>query len=1097
MARDDKNNPAPVATEEKSIRKSPLRRVMKWIGIVLAIIIGVPMLLLVALSIWLTPSRLTNLVNTEGSKYLKADIHADKVDYSLWRTFPRFRITTGNITLTSRSLDGASPEIKRQLPDSAEFLGSLRSFTGEINVVDLFMNRYVLHDVSVDGLKLNLVAYNDSINNYNIVPPGGSGFKKVPYIRANKIELKNPGVMSYRSVSTDTQASLRLQSLLLNRETGGNSKENTYRLALGGAVTATSAGLNILTDFPFSLGGELQLRFDPFGVALKDYAIDLGEIKSTLSMSLGVGDDPRIESFDYKIKSVSLTGLLGYLPKEFVPSLQGIQADMHVSASARLLSAWSLSSEDLPSIAVDFNVPEGDVDYMLALSPKGGPTRMKTYAMHHSPIDAEFVFNGKTPVDSYIDVKPFDVTSAGVKLNLGVMITSLTEHPLVSADIGVDADVAQSLPLLPLTPPVNASGNVNVASKVVFSVADFSKEGLEQGLKNFSVTADLKAKDLAINAPELGLKGNVSNFNLRISESSDIFNTTGILNPEVSVKGDLSSAALSMSGGSRLNAGKLGFATGLTYSGLLTPQILAAGLPMSLKGYVDNVRYSDPASSMTIAANSITFTDKVSKHTGDPAYDLLSDGLNISSPRVDLISGDNRLTLSGIDFNGRVSIPEPGSASGPTPPATPSVKAPADSYRGLPHTPELLSFDIPDGLRNFISRYSFSANLKTRRVDIRTRGLRHGNYLSNIDLVINDNEAGIRNIDMMLKQTRANAQAYIRNLKNFLLLPASESNPLAIDMNLALDVVNINALARAYVESKGGMDNIPRHTKVTADDSIALLVPRNVDAHVRFSAKETIYTNLHLFNLGADVKASRGILDIPNLGVGASFGKAAMNVNYNSADIDNMSLNLGLDIMDVDIVKFFKKFHTLLEMMPEMKNLSGMLSANVKLGTRIFPDMYINMPATSAELDVKGRGLTVHQSKFIRKITKMMLIHTDDDIHIHNMDVHAGIHDNLLQLDPFYFEFDRYRLQMLGINNFNGDLYYHIAVDKSPVPFPFSVNIEGEFHHPKLRFGGPTYDDKRAEQVTSRIQEENNINMVLILRQFLRAFIGKAAESGN
>ena len=134
------------------------------------------------------------------------------------------------------------------------------------------------------------------------------------------------------------------------------------------------------------------------------------------------------------------------------------------------------------------------------------------------------------------------------------------------------------------------------------------------------------------------------------------------------------------------------------------------------------------------------------------------------------------------------------------------------------------------------------------------------------------------------------------------------------------------------------------------------------------------------------------------------------------------------------------------------------------------------------------------QSPFIRKITRMMLIESGDPIHIRDMNIHASIHDNLLQLDPFYFQFDRYKLRMVGVNNFNGDLYYHIGVEKSPVPFPFSVNIEGEFHHPKLRFGGGRYDTAHAERITSQIQEENNMNMVLILRKLLRAFIGEAAK---
>lgn len=1094
-------NPADAVNDR---RRSVARSVAKWIGIVVAVLVGLPLLLLVVLTLWLTPERLTSLVNEEGSRYLNAYIHAKNVDYSLWSTFPRFKITTGEIDITSRSLDSVAPGIRRQLPDSASFLGSLKSFSGEINVVDLFMNRYVIHDVSVDGLRLNLVAYNDSINNYNIIPSTGGGFKKVPYISAEKIQLKNPGSMNYSSVSTDTHASLSLKSLNLIRKHGSGVEKNTYSLEIKGDVTAFSAGLEILRCFPFSLGGDLRLRFDPFGVALTDYSIDLGELKSHLSMSLGIGDDPKIESFDYKISNVSLTGLLGYIPKEFVPSLQGLQADIQVGASARLMSAWSFSSDTFPSIEVDFNIPAGDVAYTVALPPQKGRQTLgsATYSLRHSPILASFVFDGSHPDDSYLRVRNFNVAAEGVDADMNLMVTRLTSRPMISTDLTVRADVARTMRLLPFTPPVDASGAINLRSGISFVIASLSKEGLAQGLEDLVVNADIKADNLRIDAPALGLKGSVDNLNLTVAETSDVFNSTGLLNPKVSIDGDITSVGMHMGGGSKLNAGKVGFSTQTGYAGMLTPKILMEGLPVGITGELQNIRYVDPASRTSISAQKISFTDRLSKRSGDPALDLLSDGVTVTAPVIDLSSGKDRLRVHDMQLTARLSMrasQDSASAairriSGAQDNSMGENRNKAENLASLPHTPELISFEAPPALRQFMEDYVLNVRLKTRKIDIFTPGLRHNNYLANLDLTLDDDALRLDNANIMLERTRADLKAGIGNLRSFILNPASENNPLDVDMALSLDTVNINALARAYVESKGGMQNIPRHDHVSASDSVALLVPKNLKVRMDLTAKELLYTNLNLDRLRAGINMHNGLVEIPDLGLASSFGAAALNVKYDSRDINDLSLDLGLDINDIDIVRFFKKFPSLIRMMPEMRNLSGSISAGVKFSTDIFPDMYINMPSVVAGVDVEGRGLTVKQSPFIRKITRMMLIESGGPIHIHDMDVHASIHDNLLQLDPFFFEFDRYRIRMLGVNNFNGDLYYHIAVDKSPVPFPFSVNIEGQFHNPKLRFGGGRYDDAHAERITSQIQEENNINMVLILRKLLRAFIGTAVE---
>ena len=348
-----------MAEDKRQQPHSAGRTAAKWFGIAAASVVGLVLLTLCALSLYLTPERLTSIINREASQYLEADVQATNVRYTLWRSFPRFDVQTDSIVVRSRTLDSIPDSIRRQLPANADFLGAVKSFSGSINVVDLFIRRYVIHDVKADGLRVNLVSYNDSINNYEIVPSSGAGLKKVPYFSAHFVDLQNPGGIDYLSVSSDTKASLDLRSLTLRRLGNLLHPDNDYALALAGKVTARSAGIDILHDFPFDLNGKVRLRFDPFGFSLSDYRIDLGRLRTTLSMSLGMGENPRIESFDYRISKVNLLNLLGYIPKEYIPDLQGLNADMQVEASARLLSSWNLQSGRLPSIAVDFTVPRG------------------------------------------------------------------------------------------------------------------------------------------------------------------------------------------------------------------------------------------------------------------------------------------------------------------------------------------------------------------------------------------------------------------------------------------------------------------------------------------------------------------------------------------------------------------------------------------------------------------------------------------------------------------------------------------------------------------------------------------------------------------
>lgn len=1013
-------------------------------------------------------------------------------------------------------------------------------------MVDIFLNRYVIHDVKIDGLRLNLVAYNDSINNYNIAPTAAMSFKKMPYISAHLISLKNPGTMSYISLATDTRASLKLADFRLIRipdkvadaekraEKSEGAKEgpapsgsmtvskgdkmgydnrNRYSLELNGDVTLESSGLTVLNGFPFDLSGDLRLRFDPFGVQLSDYDITLGAISSRLNMSVGIGDNPSVENFDYHLSSVNLMSLLGYLPKEFIPSLQGLEANMPLTASARLLNSWSLSSETFPSIRIDFSIPEGDMTYTFA----GSTAALRRLPLHYSSISGIFLFNGANPNHSYLTVNPFNINADGIDAALAADIRRLTESPEVAATLNLRSDLGRLHKYIPLDGIAVLGGRLAMDSEINFRITDFSRNALNDGLRDLRIAASIDVAEGHVNLPGEGLDLRFSDLRAPLTASVETMTREGLLNPKATFRLSLDRMGGNLPAGS-FGAENLNVNSSAGKAGMLTAANVEKGLPISAEVTAGKLNFADPKQGMSVTAEGCRIADFNGADGFKSILTAAAEGVSFASERVHVDAGKSsfdihepllRFSLSERARAGRIAGGEnavkdqagKGLTDGNADRSSVAKdKEGTEAERGMAplpfaHTPRLIAVQVPEKLKSLLNDYDFNTFLKIKRIDLKSPGLHDADYIADLDVDLRPDSLVVNNIDMTLESTRARMRGVVGNLRNFLLLPAAESNPLDFRMTLALDTVNFNALARAYVDSRGGMQNIPKHPVTTPDDTVSLLIPRNLRGALQLSARETIYTNLHLYDLNADVNLEAGNLDIPHLGIDADFGRGDLAIAYLSSDARHLSLSGDLNVGDINITRFFQNFPALLRMAPQMKNLTGWLSAGIGFQASIFPDMYVNVPSATADMQIKGWDLKVHQNKFIRRITKMMLIHTDDDIHIKDIDVHAGIHGNLLQLDPFDFEFDRYKLHMLGVNNFNGNLYYHIAVMKSPIPFPFSVNIEGLFRDPELAFGGPKYNLKRSEKVTSQIQEENNVNMVTVLKQFLRAFVKKAAES--
>lgn len=1078
------------------------RKILRIAAILLGSLIVLVILLVAGVSLYLSSGRLTDLVNNEAGKYINADIHAKKISYTLWRSFPRLDLRIDSATVISRTLDTLTPAQLRSLPADAKKLASLKSFSGSINIVDLFLNRYVIHDIRIEGLNVNLVVFNDSVNNYNIAPSSGEKMKRVPFISAELIDIRNQGSIRYFSLPSNTSASIMLSNLVLDRH-HGKGEGNLYHLLIEGKINASSAELSILKGFPFNLSGDLLLHFNPFGVRLTDYAINLGELKSRLSMSLGIGDDPKIESLNYRISDINIMNLLGYIPKEFRPSLQGIKADLPINASARLMSEWSFSSPTFPSLRIDFSTPAGSLDYEMAYSQSGNSNsrnpKVITFPLEYSPVSGIFFFNGSHPDKSYIEIPEFRVATDGLEVSMSARADNLTTSPEVKANVRVNSDLRRATDILPYPLPAMLSGTANLETDVSFNLESLTREGLEKGFYNLNASGHLALGEGRLQMKSAGIDARVSNLEMAFSQSSSSLTSDYIGDPNLGLTlriGKISGVSPEGSFGIK----GLRFSTGSSIRGKVKPDDLQqAGVPADVDLTIADMGFHDARDRFGIRLSSTHLADRLTS-SPDPEFakKLLSDGLTLTSESISIHDKQNRfrihnpsLSFTLAERQGKIAESPAKGSEAPVSLVTPDSAAPAPAA----HTPELLNVNLPDALREFMNSFSLTAALKASKIDLMTPGGDPDNHLAEVSLNLDEDYFGISAGSMMLEKTRGRMDGRISNIRNFLLLSPSEENPLDIFMDMRIDTVNINSLAHTYALAKGGIDKIPTKSEVRPDDSIALLIPRNLKVDLTASAKETIYMNLHLNDLETKIFVRNGTLRIPTLNLSTDFGNASMNVEYDTSDLYNMNFKVGANLDGINITNFFKNFRGLLSMMPEMKNLSGMLSIGMEGRGRVFPDMSLNTPSVVADLDLEGTDLKVHQSKFIRRITRMMLIRSDSDIRIRDIAVHAGIHDNLLQLDPFDFEFDRYKLHVLGINNFNGRLYYHLAVMKSPIPFPFSINIEGMFRDPRLRFGGPRYNAKKGEEVTSRIQEDNNINIVAIMRGFMGAFIKKAAEA--
>ena len=1029
--------------EEKNIDSTPQpadkkRSLAARIAIVSAWTIGgfiaLVILLLAGATWWLTPARLTEIVNREASRNLYADVETHNIRFTLWSSWPHLRVEMDSMTIRSRVFDSIPSSIRSTLPADADFLASSGRFSGGINLLSLLRGEISLHDVDLGSLRLNLVTVNDSLSNFNIVPPD-SVKTKIPHFTANRVRLLNPGSIRYRSLADSACANVDLRALSLNlTDKKKNRKDpslprysDNYSLKILGNVDASVGDLSILRGFPFELGGDVALGFDPLRFATSDYHVNLGALHGNIDMRMQVGGDSSLDSFSWHFDNFDLLRILAYIPGLDLSSIESLDAPVTVNATARLTSPWRLSSNVLPSAEVDFNIVDGNMSYTMSDG--------RTCTLRHEGAGGRLIFDGVNPSASSFVVPPFRLCGEGVDLTIGADMTQLLGSPLLEASVEGNAMLQKLAAAFPFLNQYSLKGDVQTMAVI---------QGRIPPLSQLSNGAPLTHADVSLDGK------------IKLSDFSGKF------------------------------AAKKITASAKTLEIDLDGQSAAGNLPrkIHLSGAGEGLALSIPGDNMKLALKDLKIAGEM---------DMASSGgrLSAGSSALSLTSGAEKVNLAGISLDlsaDRLSSPRKVS----------DFKIPAlwladtSSLAFAPHSSQFLQVKLPKEARDFMAQWKAGMHLKVAAGSLTTPSFPGKNRLQKLDMTASFDSIVLNSLRLRSRSSAMAMRGSVSNLRQFLC--SSTPAPLYLNLEVAMDTMQINQLAGAFLKGDKGT-RLSASPDKQESDTIALLLPRNIVADIHATADETQYMNLHLYDLNTGLHMRDGNMRVEDLRISADFGHAFLNFNFNTSDIQRIGMKADLGLLDVDVVRFFDNFHTLLLMMPQMKNLEGEVSAEANFSLLSFPNMYVNVPSLGADIRVQGDGLTVHQSPFIRRITRMLLIHESGPLHIADMDVHASLHDNLLELYPFTFAVDRYRLKMEGLNNFDGDLYYHIGVEKSPVPFPFGINILGKFSHPKIRFGGAGWKIKKGEKITASVMEENRINIVAEGRKFLKEFLRKAAES--
>lgn len=1032
--------------KEEKVKKN--KRRWRWIPIVVGGFVTIILLLLAGVSLFLTPERLTALVNKYGGEYFTdADFGIERAELTVWRTFPHAEIDVDRLLIVN-----TNPAV----PAEGDTVASVERFHGRINLAALLIGRISVNRVEVDRPCATLWIGADSLTNIDIFPPSepkedNGEPLSLPSIHLDRFRIAGDARLRYISEPDCINADVTIRAT----ELAGDDGMQRYLL-----TTEASAGAVPFLPERLSIGLDGGLGWNPSApleVELDRFKIDVDSLRTETSARLDFNDGLLIKTLEFRLKPLSLARV-----SELIEQIPALETPACVEFSAKLLAPYRYNPDTLLMPDMEAN-----------LRMKEAPLAVPEYYLDFSrlALDVDVMLRSAGLDSSLVELKRLEVAFPGSDFSLKGEATNLQTDPHISDGCfkgfvnfngldrriwklagmrlrgTLDADIDFDMNLSDLTPNTfhraNLRGEADLKDFVALLPSDSIAAWTRHARLDFGSSESLKGRDSLLTASlsldtarvwTSALQAGLSRFKLSLGVESD--------------SQTMDSTTVTPMGG-RVELGRISCLLGDSSRMVLR----------GLKGGTILTRYK-----------------------GDGRRPLLAARVGVE--RMVYADGINRVSISGAEVGAKAHLARTGSRQRRTLTAADSARfrSRRDSMVLSEAGHERIDFGVDRSLVRLLKKWDVRGSVKARRARMSTPMFPLRIRITGLDFGFNPDSLMLKSVALKAGRSDFALNGIVRNMQKS--LGRKRGQPLIVNLNLSSDTINVNQIIQAafrgaawqQADSVGAGataavniddDTAEAQTEAeTPDEMRAIVVPMNVDATLAFNARNIVYSTVLLHDFSGEVIIADGAAQLSDLQARTDIGSANANLIYYAPTVNDVDVGLSMELNRFRIDKVTEMLPALDSLMPLLRDLGGVIDVNVGATTRADSLLNIDFPSLRAMVSLSGDSLRVLDEKTFRIVSKWLLFRDKSKNMIDHMEVELAVENNTLELYPFMFDFDRYRIGVMGKNDLDMNMDYHVSILKSPIPFRFGVNIKGNADKLKIRPGRARFKEKMVGQST-------------------------------
>lgn len=1082
------------------IMKEKNKKSIKIVGITLGSVIGVFVLILVVLQAIFTEKRTTSLVNKYVVEYIDGDLHFGKVSVGFLRHFPKATIRLADVSLTypsSRYADFEQGHEAIELlsigRDSLGLQDTLASFDEFSLAIDLgrilSKNEVYLKDIRLYGPRIFAKVYNDSTANWNIVKLPNSEedttSTNMPNIVIDGVRLEKRPHITYCDLNNDLMAISALKRLKIDGKIKTEDiMASTAKVKLDSMLVAATSLSNGIT-IPATISAESLIypSEDSVCVNIRDLRATLAHIPFKGEAFVRRTDSSTYINGGLRIQDFKLETLVKEYGQVFLPKGMTVKTGAKLSMNVRAEGELDAAAGILPNISATVESPDAETVINALASP------IKT-AMKISAETTEGRINAK--------IERLLAKTAGAGVYTKGEATHLeSANPSVNlhGDIGIVVD--SLLKVLPDSLGITGSGTLGGTFTGAFRLKDLTG-GLESMAK-CDMKAILAGKNIRLaQADSLNFfadsvriwAGTAENmFDKDIPKGTRTFGLTAHMGNLEGRYGSLEDIRMQ----------NLDLKAQLSSKSLAKENDQKGFIPLGVLLSAEKIRMTD-SDSTTVTLNNSRNLFKLyalQNSKGTPALRIHSDNGHVSYK--DML---NRANVNDLSLNAKAIMSED------------SFEYVAKEHEGLRPNDDFQKYDIKLNLNKTLKQYykdwNLSGNVAMKEANIITPYMPLKNAVKDIQGSFSNDYVEVSNFELYSGKSELIANATLSGLRKLIL----SNGKVNLDMNIISENLNFDELISAWYtgqkiiqrinpsESKTSDENYQKMLEKTQVENAevnngAIIIPGNFNSEISLTAYNIFVNGIAIKDMASNIAIQDRCMQLTNTSASSEVGEFSLEGFYSTWDKENIMAGVNMNFTDITAEKVIELMPAIDTLMPLLKAFKGKLACEMAATTELDTLMNLKIPTLNGVIRITGNDMMFTQSKEFKSLAKKLTINTKKDSKITNMSVEGLVGDSKLEIFPFTFELDKYKLAMSGIQNLDMSFRYHVTLLKSPFPFRVGMDIFGpDFDHLKFKLGKPKYKNNKIP-VFSKVIDETQINLTESIHEIFQKGVARVMRENK